>query len=390
MPRRPAGRAPGRRCRGRAAARCARAPAACRAARWRSTARRARRPARPRARRSSQLGDQRRACARRLRRELVAPDGRGGRRGAAPAPPSGARPVPGTVGGCDDHIVTAGRRHLAPKLLHLHQRRGRLGLTQAAWRGCAARPAGRTENVVPPPRRGVDGDLAVVILHELPGDREAEARAAGVAVARLVCPVEPLEHVLLGVARDPDAGVSHLQQHVAPGLADDDRHRPALGRVAKGVIDEDHHELADLLAVALDRQAARGIDLEADVLLCRQRHHRLDRLLHHGAHVEHIGLRRDRRGRRAPARAASPRAPRAGRSRSRCRRSPRSRGRSAAGTRRSRGSPRAGCAARARRRPRTRAGGRTPRAPAPAPCRPGTSRRSRRSGCSRRRPGAAR
>ena len=130
-------------------------------------------------------------------------------------------------------------------------------------------------------------------------------------------------------------------------------HAAPLGRVAQGVVDQDQHAAG---AAGRGCRAPPGrwpvADVERHLAVGGERLHRLGRGRDQLAEVEPAD-RRPCRAARGRARAASRRAPPAGRSRPGSRPPPRSRAAPAAGTRRSPGSRSAACAARARRRPRT-------------------------------------
>ena len=67
------------------------------------------------------------------------------------------------------------------------------------------------------------GDVAAVRLRDVAHDRETEPGAAGVAAARAVDAVEPLEDPFEIARRDPDAVVAHDERDP---VADDRARRP--------------------------------------------------------------------------------------------------------------------------------------------------------------------
>ena len=128
-------------------------------------------------------------------------------------------------------------------------------------------------------------------MDDLLRDGEAEAVAAHLARARLVDAVEAVEDLRLVLFGDADARVADGKAHpallralVAHGDA------AAVRRVLDGVVDEDQHELADLLLVGLDLNLRQVIRLQVDLLLLGERLHEARRLLDERREIELLRL----------------------------------------------------------------------------------------------------
>src|SRR5215213_6929619 len=128
---------------------------------------------------------------------------------------------------------------------------GSLALAQDALR--RQRQREREAGALALPR--LEPDAAAHRLEQLLGDEQAEAGAAAREVATGVLgAVELREDPALLRLRDADALVvdPHLDGLVTPLCRN--RDRAAVGRVLDGVLDQVHHDLAQLLAVGVDGQ----------------------------------------------------------------------------------------------------------------------------------------
>ena len=148
---------------------------------------------------------------------------------------------------------------------------------------------------------------------------------------------------------DADPGVGDADHRPVAGAADRAGHRAAGRRVAQRVVEQDQHQLPELVAVPLDQEPTLALPREHDTAFAGQRLHRLDCPVDHRGQVEQIALRPVGRL------AAGERQQRVDERRqavglaTRCRRSRPCPGCRPGGTRRWRGSPPAASAARARR-----------------------------------------
>src|SRR5581483_11365640 len=86
------------------------------------------------------------------------------------------------------------------------------------------------------PLAGVDLDPALVVARHVADDRETEARAAGVAAAPVVDPIETLEDALEVAGRDTDAAVGHHQLYLAVRPAPRQAHHRVLVGEGDGVL----------------------------------------------------------------------------------------------------------------------------------------------------------
>ena len=86
-------------------------------------------------------------------------------------------------------------------------------------------------------------------VHDLLGDRQTQAGAAGLAGAGLVHPVKPLENASPVTLRDADAVVVHLHPHPVAGLPGGQCDASPVGGVFDGVGYDVHHHLHDPLPV---------------------------------------------------------------------------------------------------------------------------------------------
>ena len=166
-------------------------------------------------------------------------------------------------------------RHLDQALGQRDRRRRSVRLRGQAHRGARARVHGRQEE-----REGradargrAQRELAAEQGRELARDGEAEARAAVLAAGRGVGLLEGLEHDLLLLDRDADAGVGDLEGHdrarlverrvVRPpageGRSDAQAHA-ALGGELHGVRQQVLQDLQQALGVRDDRAGEVGID----------------------------------------------------------------------------------------------------------------------------------
>ena len=108
-------------------------------------------------------------------------------------------------------------------------------------------------------------DFAAHEFHELPGDGEAETRAAEAARRRAVGLHERLEKLPLRRERDANARVGHLdaQHHPAAVLAHAPRRDAdlALGRELDGVAHEVEQHLPDAAGIAPQRDTEPRVDV---------------------------------------------------------------------------------------------------------------------------------
>ena len=133
-------------------------------------------------------------------------------------------------------------------------------------------------------RAGVHPQPATVHLDDPPRDREPEPGAALGLGDRIVGLLELLEQLLLIGGIDSRPGVVHRHAERAIGRRDLDRHFAGVGELDR-VADQIEQHLGQLLLVAVaSRHVGRHVELEAQVLLRRQR---LDRAVHLVNHVLH-------------------------------------------------------------------------------------------------------
>ena len=133
-------------------------------------------------------------------------------------------------------------------------------------------------------RAGVHPEPATVHLDDPPRDGEPEPGAALGLGDRIVGLLELLEQLLLIGGIDSRSGVVHRHAERAIGRRDLDRHFAGVGELDR-VADQIEQHLGQLLLVAVaSRHVGRHVELEAQVLLRRQR---LDRAVHLVDHVFH-------------------------------------------------------------------------------------------------------
>ncbi len=161
-----------------------------------------------------------------------------------------------------------------------------MGLGGVVDAGSGARSGTVNVNVEPSPSSDSTPIAATVALDHVPGDGQAEARAAATH-AGAVGLVEPLEDAGPVGLRDPDPVVAHGDGDDVALLPDADHDLAALGAELHGVVDEVDEHLAEAVLVAADeRDARRDLDGDRDALALREQPQPLRRGLRETAEVD--------------------------------------------------------------------------------------------------------
>ena len=142
----------------------------------------------------------------------------------------------------------------------------------------------------PAARLRPDGHLAAVVRGDVLDDRQAQPGAAGVARARGVHPVEPLEHALLLGRGDADPLVDDRDLHEVAVGAHPDADVRRLAGVRDGVVQQVAHRGDQQVVLAEHARAAHPADVEPDVLGLRGRAGAVDGLRQDRVHVDQPDL----------------------------------------------------------------------------------------------------
>ena len=113
------------------------------------------------------------------------------------------------------------------------------------------------------------GDLAVVVLHGVLHDGQAQARAAGLLGVALIHAIEALKHLVLMLGSDADTGILHTQQHFTFFLRNGYFHAAAGGVVLNSIVAEVVNDLVQQSADTIDNTLIAG-DFQRNIFqLCR-------------------------------------------------------------------------------------------------------------------------